>query len=268
MDVTIPRSLPLSNVVHLQHPDLQASGLWIVLSEAAHGQENLYEGCVSAWYPTYLMTHFALSGMDLSGSVHITHTGGTKRGFLAFSKAYSFLGQYVPWQTVQGGSESRAQCVEFETAITLRIDWSFMNAPVISQHNPALVGFGDSRRSHLTHGTTKQPSTCRRKCLFGMRNRSNRSVLNKGEVQAAVRLLLKGFEVTMTDLRPKSTGPAGPAGQPGEVLRSHIMSADCTQQGGNCLSVPDSSVATKQLWFWCCLMQIKMKCHNAWPIWV
>lgn len=202
--------------LHGDHPQedagklvcMQASGLWILLSDAAHAQDNLFEEGVSAWYPTYLMTHFGLSGMDSnsmhgkhdSSQIRITHIGGTKRGFLAFHEVYGMLGQYVPWQTVRGGSASQATCVEFETAITIRIYWSWLNAPVVAMYNPALSSFSAALGNHLTQGAIKHPSTCRRRFLFAARTRSYRAILNRDEVMAAVRVVLVGYEVTMVDL--------------------------------------------------------------------
>lgn len=176
------------------------SGVWLLLSDVGHAQDNVFEEGVISWYPTYLATHYAFKGLDPS-AISITHVGGNHKGFLAFQDVYQLFGRYVPWQMVVGGggSSSSTSCVEFETAITITSYWSWLSVPVMAGHNRGLTSFASALTHHFNH-TSNHPGTCRRKFVYAARSRIHRCIENKEEVMAAIRTNLSGYEIVVVDM--------------------------------------------------------------------
>lgn len=174
------------------------SGVWLLLSDQAHSQDNIFEEGVSAWYPAYLVSHYMLKGLHPS-KVSVTHVRGNRKGFLAFQEVYQLYGRYIPWQVVIGGENSSTSCVEFETAITIQSYWSWLSTPVMAGYNRGLTGFASSL-AHLFSRDVDRPGTCRRRLLFAARSRSYRCILNKEEVLVAMNQTLPGYEIMMVDM--------------------------------------------------------------------
>lgn len=178
---------------------LKVSGVWLLLADGGHSQDNVFEEGITSWYPSYLVTHYALKGIDLS-SVSITHVDGNRKGFLAFQDVYQMYGRYVPWQmVVERGGSSNSSCVEFETAITINSFYSWLDRPVMAGHNRGLTSFASSLAHHFSR-ITDHPGTCRRKLVFAARARSYRCIVNKEEVLAAINKTLPGYEIVVVDM--------------------------------------------------------------------
>lgn len=177
---------------------LQISGVWLLLSDISHAQDNVFEEGITSWYPSYLVTHYALKGMDTS-SISITHIGGNRKGFLAFQDVYQMYGRYVPWQMVLGGAGSIPSCVEFETAITITTYWSWLSSPVMAGHNRGLASFASSLAHHFSR-EVDHPGTCKRRLVFAARARNYRCIVNKEEVLAALAKTLPEYEIMVVDM--------------------------------------------------------------------
>lgn len=205
-DVTIPQTpiLPEPQAAHPSPPQVPPasctlrSGVWLLLADGGHSQDNVFEEGITSWYPSYLVTHYALRGIDPS-SVSITHVDGNRKGFLAFQDVYQMYGRYVPWQMVVGaGGDSTPTCVEFETAISINTYWSWLDSPVTAGHNRGLASFANALAHHFSR-FSEHPGTCQRRLVFAARARTHRCILNKEEVMAAMVLILPDYEILVVD---------------------------------------------------------------------
>ncbi|MEW5320151.1 MAG: hypothetical protein WDW38_011248 [Sanguina aurantia] len=183
---------------------VRASGTWLLLSDHNHNQDNLFEETISSWYPPFLMTHYALPGLDPS-TVRITYLGGNKKGFLAFQEVYQMLGRYMPWQLVLSRAGGQPQCIDFDTTITMSSQWAWLNKPVVAGPNPGLTSFTSAMVRHFGHSEVR-PGICKRTLLYGVRERNYRRILNRDAVVAAMEATLPDFELIVTDLAALSLG--------------------------------------------------------------